>query len=135
MELQVTRDGAVGDALPGRLALAGVFRMFTLERATVAIAAGRYALRLTPSYRASLGRLWTPWPDWQLPEIVVPGRNGIRIHAANDASQLDGCIAVGQYRQGVDVLRSRDALMALYDLSPTIDDDSHITIEDAAPMT
>lgn len=32
---------------------------------------------------------------WEV--LNVPGRSGIRIHAANYASQLEGCIALGMY--------------------------------------
>lgn len=84
---------------------------WTLERTEVAIPVGRYRIRLTFSNRARLGTLWTPLPDFRLPEICnVPGRTGIRAHAANEARQLDGCVAVGDTHTAHTIAGSRHAL-------------------------
>lgn len=62
-----------------------------------AIPAGDYELVLTVSDRASRGHLWTPSPDFVLPQLVdVPGFEGVRIHSGNTALNVEGCIAVGK---------------------------------------
>jgi hypothetical protein len=62
------------------------------------------------------GTLWTPWTKHRLPLIAdVPGREGIRIHAANREDQLEGCVAVGADRIHGELLHSRIALTALKD--------------------
>jgi hypothetical protein len=84
---------------------------WTLERTNVSIPPGRYPLRLTYSSRAAAGTLWTPRTDYRLPEICsVPGRIGIRVHAANEAKQLEGCVAVGDDHTAHTITGSRDAL-------------------------
>lgn len=54
-----------------------------------AIPAGRYRVLITPSQR--FGR-----PMLQL--MDVPGFTGIRVHGGNNASHVEGCIAVGEER-------------------------------------
>jgi hypothetical protein len=96
MEIVVQRKPADGDCLPGECFIDHVRYSFTLERTSKAIPAGRYPLRFTPSARAERGELWSPDPEDRLPLVDdVPGRVGIRVHAANDPDELLGCIAVG----------------------------------------
>lgn len=83
---------------------------FFLENEAKAFPAGTYPVLLTVSGRAQAGTLWTPWGDAQLPLIVVPGREGIRIHAANRQDQLEGCLALGFDWIGGELGRSRHAL-------------------------
>lgn len=84
------------DRLQRRLYVDGGWSCWFIENQAKLIPAGTYAVVLTESARAKSGGLWTPWPDNQLPLLVdVPGRTGIRIHAANRPDQLEGCIAVG----------------------------------------
>jgi len=81
-----------------------------------AIPAGRYKVILTPSPRAKSGSLWTPWPDFLLPELVnVPDFSFIRIHAGNTAKDTEGCILVGLDRLPNVVGNSRAALRRLKD--------------------
>lgn len=96
-----------------KLYINGAFWMYTLENKKTLFPAGTYIVSLTPSARAESGKLWTPWPDHQLPLIDVPKREGIRIHAANWPNQIEGCIAVGLDIDGIGLDRSRDALTLL----------------------
>lgn len=79
---------------------------------TTAIPYGRYEVVLTKSNRfsAQKGRtVITP----QL--LNVPGFEGIRIHPANLASQLEGCLAPGESKAPNRVINSRKAYDALED--------------------
>lgn len=86
---------------------------YFLENRDTLIPAGEYPVQLTVSARATAGTLWTPWPGKQLPLVVVPGRDGIRIHAANRESELAGCLAVGLEWDSGRLLSSRMALLKL----------------------
>lgn len=102
------------DALFGTLACDGRAQCLTLERASKPIAPGRYPVLMTVSGRAEAGSLWSPRLDHRLPLIdQVPRRSGLRFHAANEASQLEGCIAPGESRDGDRLVQSRIALIAL----------------------
>lgn len=77
---------------------------YTLENTKYLIPMGEYPLEFTVSGRAQRGTLWTPDREKRLPEIIVPGRTGIRVHAENSVRlvsevmqewSLMGCIAVG----------------------------------------
>ena len=116
------RHAPFGDGLPGDLSLDDRPVCVTLENAELAIPAGRYRIDLTVSGRAQQGTLWCPaqetHPDdkdeWVLPLLLdVPGRDAIRIHAANLFSQLEGCIAPGRTRNGEGITRSRSALIQI----------------------
>lgn len=82
-----------------------------------AIPAGKYEVRLTVSDRAMRGLLWTPRPDFELPELLeVPGFAGVRLHAGNTAVNVEGCIAVGSWSpSGEALVDSRKALTDLID--------------------
>lgn len=57
---------------------------------------------------------WSPRFGRELPMLEhVPGFEGIRIHAGNDAEDTDGCILVGRRREADAILESRAALEAL----------------------
>jgi hypothetical protein len=68
-----------------------------------AIPAGRYPVTITRSPR--FGRM--------LPLIAVPGRDGIRIHPGNDASDTEGCLLLGTTRSETSVGGSRVACEAV----------------------
>jgi hypothetical protein len=52
--------------------------------------------------------------DGMLPELLhVEGRTAIRIHAANEPAQLEGCIATGRKTGGDSISTSRVELEAL----------------------
>lgn len=114
MRLVLTRTHWKEDAVCGSVTLAGAVTAFaTLERATREIPCGTYAVRLSPSQRSIEGHLWAPH-DHRLPELLnVPGRSGIRIHAANAAHELEGCIAVGMRMNDGRLEESRNALIVL----------------------
>ena len=81
------------------------------------IPAGTYTVLLTPSPAVSRGLLWSPLASTELPLLIeVPGRDGIRVHAANDQSNLLGCIGVGTWRGGESIHNSRMTLENLCDL-------------------
>lgn len=91
--------------------LAGQFFCYGMENQKKLFQPGIYKVALTPSGRAARGTLWTPWPDAVLPELLnVPGRTAIRIHAANEERQLEGCIAFGLDRAAGKLLQSRAAM-------------------------
>lgn len=116
MILTLLRGERSDDALPGTLLAEGAFQAYTLENADKAITAGRYPVVLTESGRAKGGSLWSPRDDDKLPLLCdVAGRSGIRIHAANFAHQLAGCIAPGLARdEETDSLsQSRAALIKI----------------------
>lgn len=70
-----------------------------------AIPYGTYEIRMTYSNRFK--RI--------MPILIdVPGFEGIRIHSANRASQLEGCIAPGLVNEGEAVLNSRIATANVY---------------------
>lgn len=109
MTLTVLRQLPVGDAVLGQLLVDGLVQCFTLERASTLTPNGLYLLRLTVSQRCADGILWSPdddltyrarcpWAKGQHRLLLVddvPGRSGIRLHAANYTHELDGCTAVG----------------------------------------
>lgn len=125
---------ADGDALPGDFSINGKQFSFALERASKAIPAGRYRVLFTVSDRASIGQLWSPDPEHRLPLVDgVPGRSGIRIHAANEYDELEGCVALGRRRAGPMLVNSRAAVTPFVDLvRETIDtEEIWLTVLDA----
>src|SRR5690242_17822651 len=97
----LTRQTPIGESQPGLLHIGGAFQCFTLERVSTLIPAGSYPVYLTVSERSQLGKLWSPDSLHRLPLIAkVPGRSGIRIHAANRPEELEGCVAVGRVLAG-----------------------------------
>jgi len=86
-----TADGTFGRlTVPGRT-------FFTIERRHDGdhprIPAGSYPLKLGMFYHGDGpgGK-----PDYPAYEIIVPGREAIKIHIANTADQLLGCVAPGE---------------------------------------
>lgn len=129
--LRVERQAPGVSCTLGRLLLAGAPFCNTLEDLVrevpgvpveqwkipgeTAIPAGEYEILLTVSERAMRGHLWTPAPDFVLPELIgVPGFAGVRIHAGNTALNVEGCIAVGTaVPAGESLVNSRAALIEL----------------------
>lgn len=134
--MYVQRSPAVGTGVPGVLTLGDGWQCYTLERLSTLIPVGVYPVTLTVSSRATQGLLWSPDPSFRLPLITVPGRSGIRIHAANTPEQLEGCIAVGQMHVDDRLWQSRAALSALWQQlvnSPTSAFTIDITDNDPLP--
>lgn len=69
----------------GRLYFRGVFICDTLENVEYAINPSTYNLKLS----------WSSKFRSTLPELVVPGHSGIRIHAGNKQADFRGCVGVG----------------------------------------
>jgi hypothetical protein len=86
MHLNLERHQPIADALPGELFIETTHAVWTLENYADRIPAGTYRVLLYES--PHFGR--------EVPLIDVPGRDYIEIHFANWASQLKGCIAVGE---------------------------------------
>lgn len=138
MEILLQRGARDGDSQFGECVVDGLPIAHTLERVSTIIPAGRYPLRYTVSDRATRGRLWSPDAQRRLPLVDdVPGRSGIRIHAANVASELEGCTALGLGLQGDTLTLSRAAVERLIGLClPTWDrnDPIFITYSDLEPI-
>lgn len=136
MNLRLQRLDRFGDGLPGDLYVDGQHCVVTLENADLAIAAGRYQIVMTESGRARAGGLWSPRDDFKLPLLCdVAGHEGIRLHAANVASELAGCIAPGMARDGDAIQQSRPALinvMAKIDAAIALGEEVWIDVVDSA---
>lgn len=101
MNLLLQRAAAAGKSRPGDLFIGADRYCFTLENEAKKIPAGRYPIVLTVSGRAERCELWTPDLACRLPLLMnVPGRSSIRMHAANEYAQLEGCIATGRTWSG-----------------------------------
>jgi hypothetical protein len=118
MTLTILREPSRDGATLGSLYINGVWECWTLEdverdikiAGVTAIPVGTYPVKMTYSPRFKM----------VLPELVsVPQFSSIRIHAGNTALDTDGCILLGQAREGTTLLRSRMALagvLAHFDL-------------------
>ena len=115
MELHLERLQCGRDFTIGSLAIDGQFECWTLEdelrpegvkiAGQTCIPAGRYRVRLTFSNRFQ--RVLPLLED-------VPNFAGIRIHPGNTAADTEGCVLVGQDRNGQSVARSRAAFDILF---------------------
>ena len=103
MILTVNRDISDDISTEGKFLINNVFKYYTIERpwqnganarGQSCFLPGTYEIIIDPSIR--FGK--------PMPHILnVPARDGIRIHPANWANQLEGCIAIG-------TTRSKDAI-------------------------
>lgn len=113
MNLQLKRVHKDATATSGVLYVDGKFECYTLELPNP-IPAGVYDLLLTVSGRAMNHTLWTPDPQFRLPELMnVPNYTAIRIHAGNTVANTQGCILVGLSSINDTLYQSRTALTAL----------------------
>lgn len=109
MDAQLIRNDKTPTRIIGELMFAGR-RYFTLESANP-IPPGSYDLMLTTSGRAQRRFLWTPDPNWRLPEIInVPGYFDIRICAGNTVHDIAGSIFIGLTKHEDAIFQSREAL-------------------------
>ena len=111
MNAHLTRFMPTCDGLFGVLSV-GDFRCFTVERPWYNNAPNISCIP-EGEYRLVLGRYNAGgYPAYEF--VDVPGRSLIKIHAANLASQIQGCIAPGQWLGRVEgkraVVRSKPAL-------------------------
>lgn len=116
-----------GQGTLGQLTLPDDTTLFTMERNAAGdhprVPAGLYELKLDMYHKGN-------YPAYQL---IVPGRDRILIHAANVASELEGCISpgfeLGYFQDHIAVLRSRAALAKLMQAMQNAAQD-YITIQD-----
>lgn len=102
-------------SIPGKLEVGGLFNCPTLENDEVKIPVGSYPISL--SFSNHLQRI--------LPELEVPDRTGIRIHAGNESCDSKGCILIGTIIGPNDTLSypsrpAEDALVEVLRSNPTI---------------
>ena len=112
MQLELFREPTVDGVTHGKLSVNGVFECYTLEDAIrdhkllaeTAIPPGSYKVTIDRSQRFQK----------MLPHVLnVPGYEGIRIHSGNTIDDTEGCILVGNYREGASIRESRVALERL----------------------
>lgn len=111
----------------GTMAIDGQPFGFTLELPWLdnkpresAIPAGKYRIQITPSNR---------FKKMMLQIMDVPGRAGIRIHNANFATELLGCIAVGRKRYNEEHIGVGLAHVLMEKVAQAIDRGEVVTLE------
>jgi hypothetical protein len=141
MRLTIVRELSTDESTPGTLLVDDKFECFTLEdvvrevlelrvadwkvESRTAIPVGTY--QVTIDLSARFGK--------QMPHILdVPGFDGIRIHSGNTSADTEGCILLGQARNGPDeVISSRPAFNAFFPkLQGAINNGERVTITIAA---
>lgn len=115
MRLRLDRFERTSRSTIGKLYVDDVFACFTLEDpvrpygikipGATAIPAGTYRVQIT----------WSPRFKVRMPILIgVPNFSGVRIHPGNFAEDTDGCILVGNTRDGDMIGESRKAYQALF---------------------
>ena len=80
-----------------------------------AIPAGTYKVTMSVSAKYK-DRSWAKKYNGLVPEIVgVPGYSGVRIHPANKASEVEGCVAIGENKVRGGVINSQKTYFELMD--------------------
>jgi hypothetical protein len=102
LKIRVTRLEYTDYGVFGHLETDG-FDCVTLERDDTLVPPGTYKVTMYDS----------PHNKCVVPLLHVPGRSFIEIHVANWETQLQGCIAVGESRDGKGICHSRDAFNQL----------------------
>jgi hypothetical protein len=137
MELTLQREPSTEESTPGKLFINGEFECFTLEDmvrelpgvrvaawkvvSQTAIPTGTYNVAIDMSQR--FGR--------EMPHILdVEDFDGVRIHSGNTSADTEGCILIGQARNGPDeVINSRPAFNAFFPkLQAAISNGERVTI-------
>jgi|SRR5262245_51004394 hypothetical protein len=141
MELTLQRELSSNEGTPGKLFVNDEFECFTLEdvvrqvpglqvaawkiASRTAIPTGTYNVTIDMSER--FGR--------EMPHILsVEGFDGVRIHSGNTSADTEGCILLGQARNGLDeVINSRAAFNTFFPkLQNAIRNGERVTITIAA---
>jgi len=113
MKLDLYREPTEGGCTFGKLFVDGSYECETLEDAVrekkvsgeTAIPAGTYYLEIT----------YSPRFKKDLPLLAdVPNFSGVRIHSGNTIADTEGCILVGQNRNGRAITSSRMAFDNLF---------------------
>lgn len=97
MNLTITRKRKTTDAIFGVLSIdTSLFTCFTLENLLLAIKPGVYKVTFdySPRFNRKMPHIWVPDRD-AAAKARGEGNAGLRVHWANFAIQLDGCVAVG----------------------------------------
>lgn len=104
MIVKVVRENAIGEAIPSKVYVDGVFFGYGLENEAFRIPKGTYdvSLKRSPSFGANKVYL------------TVPGRTNILFHGGNTADQTKGCILIGSERNCSTI--SGDQSSFLYDV-------------------
>ena len=137
MELTLQREPSTEESTPGKLFINVEFECFTLEDmvrelpgvrvaawkvvSQTAIPTGTYNVTIDMSQR--FGR--------EMPHILdVEDFDGVRIHSGNTSADTEGCILIGQARNGPDeVINSRPAFNAFFPkLQAAISNGERVTI-------
>ena len=122
MQLTVEREPSTEESTPGSLFVNGVFECFTLEDVVREVPgvkvvdwkiAGRTAI---PAGTYQVGIDFSNRFGKDMPHLLdVPGFDGVRIHSGNTSADTEGCILLGQNRNGLDeVINSRPAFNAFF---------------------
>ncbi len=133
MNILLRRDLFAGDCTIGEMSIDGTFECYTLEDTVradgvkiagkTAIPKGRYFLDLTFSRRFQK----------LLPLLLhVPMFEGIRIHTGNTSADTEGCILVGQTREGPSIggsIKAMNALMPKIVAAHSAGEDVWLTVE------
>jgi hypothetical protein len=121
MEITVRRGPTVQGATIGELCLDGVFQCYTLEDAVREIAGEPVSAwkiqnkTAIPRGRYKIGLHNSPHFKCIVPILLgVPGYADVLIHWGNSALDTDGCILVGQTKEGNLIYKSKAAWQALY---------------------
>lgn len=87
MRLELKREPAIGNAIPGELYADGFFFGYTLENAEYSFPSGVYDLYARES----------PKHGWKV-HVRIPNRQNIMFHGANVPAELLGCIGISYSR-------------------------------------
>lgn len=141
MELTLQREASTDESTPGKLFVNGRFECFTLEDVVrevpgLRVAAWKVASRTaipTGTYHVTIDM--SQRFGKQMPHILnVEDFDGVRIHSGNTSADTEGCILLGQDRNGPDeVINSRAAFNAFFPkLQAAINNGEDVTITVAA---
>lgn len=126
MLIQIQRE-ALSPATFGTMQVDGEFFGYTLELPwkdnepkVSCIPAGLYGIAITWSNR---------WKRPMMEIVKVPGRSGIRIHNANFASQLLGCVAVARRRHNEEHISQGIAQILMERVRAVIAKGESVTLE------
>jgi hypothetical protein len=122
MELTLVRELSSDESTPGTLSVNEVFECFTLEDVVrevpgLQVAAWKIASRTAiPVGTYNVVIDFSQRFEREMPHVLnVEGFDGIRIHSGNTSADTEGCILLGQARNGSDeVINSRAAYNAFF---------------------
>jgi hypothetical protein len=128
MKIMIKRDRRTVDGIFGTLSLDfSAFECYTVENLAKAILPGVYDVTFdySPRFNQTLPHIHVPVRDQ-----AAGGDAGIRIHAANLPTQLEGCIAVGDKLNPDSVDDSRITLNQLLKIISPVKEGLKLEIKD-----